>query len=104
MITVEGTTDDRARPLWSIFAVLHWSGIDSTIFGSSLGDTLIVCSSGFCLCPWLARTRCKPLFIFNEYDIRIARFRPLSLVMNDTRQLNQIFLNGMGTRMDTLTD
>lgn len=57
MIMAGGTIDDRAWPLWSFFAVLHWSGIDSTIFGSSLGDTLIVGSFGFCLYLWLARMR-----------------------------------------------
>ena len=85
MITAEGTIDDRAWPLWSLFAVLRWGGIDSTIFGLSLGDTLFVCSFGHCSYPWLARTRCKPLFIFNEYDTRIAHFRLCGAVMNNKR-------------------
>jgi hypothetical protein len=60
---VEGTIGDRVRPLWSFFTVLHWGGIDSHIFGSSLGDTIIVCSFDFCLYPWLARMFSASYFV-----------------------------------------
>jgi hypothetical protein len=76
MIMVEGTIGDRARPLWSFFTVLHWDGIDSYIFGSSLGDTIIVCSFEF-LSISMACTHvlCELLcFLLYVYDTRIAQF------------------------------
>ena len=47
MIMVDGTIGNLARPISHFFAVLHLGGIDSYFFGSSLGDTIIVCSFSF---------------------------------------------------------
>ena len=55
MTMVEGIIDDRAGPICSAFALFHRGGIDSYIFGSSLGDTTVVCSLDSCLYSWLAR-------------------------------------------------
>jgi len=101
---VEGTIGDRARPLWSFLKVLHWGGIDFYIFGSGLGDTIIVCSFDF-LSIFMACTHvlCELLLLLYVYDTRISHFRPSSLVMNDTRYINQISSSRVNTRRGRLT-
>lgn len=104
MTMVEGTIDDRVRLIWSFLAFSRRSGIDSYIFGSILGDTTI------CLFFWIlfilmacTHAICIPSFLFNEYDTRIAPFRPTSPVMNDTRYFNYVFSYREGTRTETFT-
>ena len=55
MIMVDGTIDEPAWPNRPSFTVLLWCGIDFYIFGSSLGDTIIVCLFNSCSYRWLAR-------------------------------------------------
>lgn len=104
MIMVEGTIGDCAR---SFFALSHRSGIDSNIFGSSLGDTTI-CLFFSILLIFMACTHapCKSSSLFNEYETRIAQFRPSSpVITNDMgyMNLNHISSNQEGTRPDTIT-